>query len=110
MDIYSMTEKAICAEIGSRLKKLRLRRNITQQQLAKDAAVSLNVVKALEQGRGKLSSLVAILRELGGLDELDQFIPETEISPLQLARNAGKERKRASGSHESKSQGSEVEW
>ena len=59
MDFYQMTDKAICAEIGSRLKDLRLRRNLTRQQVAQVAAVSLNVVKSLEMGKGKLSSLAS---------------------------------------------------
>ena len=97
MDFYSMTDKGIAAEIGNRLKSLRLRRNFTQQQLSEAAALSLNTIKSLESGRGKLSSLVAVLRELGALDTLDGFIPEVQISPLQLAKQQGKKRKRASG-------------
>lgn len=110
MDLYAMTDKAICAEIGSRIKALRLRRNLTQQQLADAAAVSLNVVKALEKGKGKLSSLVAVLRELEALDGLDQFIPEPEISPIQLAKQQGKKRRRASGRRGRKEPGETSEW
>lgn len=97
MDTYSMTDAAICREIGTRLRQLRLRKNMTQQQLADAAAVSLNVIKRMESGRGKLSSLVAFLRELDGLDNLEHFIPAPEISPLQLARQQGKQRQRATG-------------
>jgi transcriptional regulator with XRE-family HTH domain len=97
MDFYSMTDKAIGAEIGARVKALRLRRNRTQQQVADAVAVSLNVIKALEAGKGKLSSLIAVLRELEALADLDQFIPAPEVSPLQLAKQRGKKRQRASG-------------
>ncbi len=97
MNTYSMTDAAICREIGARLRQLRLRRNITQQQLADAAAVSLNVIKRMENGQGKLASLVAVLRELDGLDNLEHFIPAPEISPLQLARQQGKQRQRATG-------------
>ena len=51
MDFYSMTDKAIGAEIGTRLKAQRLRRNRTQQQVAEAAAVSLSVVKSLRRVR-----------------------------------------------------------
>jgi len=97
MDFYSMTDKGIAAELGSRLKSLRLRRNLTQQELSEATALSLNTIKSLESGKGKLSSLVAVLRELGALDALDSFIPEVQISPLQLAKRQGKKRQRASG-------------
>jgi putative transcriptional regulator len=110
MEFYAMTDKAICAEIGARIKALRLRRNLTQQQLAEAAAVSLNVVKALEAGKGKLSSLVAVLRELEALDGLEQFIPEPEISPIQLAKQQGKKRRRASGNRGRKEPRETSEW
>lgn len=97
MNYYPMTDKAIMVEIGHRLKGLRLRQNRTQQQLADSAALSLNVIKGLEAGRGKISSLIAVLRELDGLDDLDQFIREEQISPLQLAKQQGKKRQRATG-------------
>lgn len=98
MDFYSMTDKGVETELGHRIRSLRLRKNVTQQQLAQATALSLNTIKALESGKGKLSSLVAVLRELGMLDDLNSFIPEVSVSPLQLAKRQGKERQRASGS------------
>jgi putative transcriptional regulator len=109
MNYYFMTDKAIMAEIGVRLKGLRLRRNRTQQQLADSTDLSLNVIKGLEAGRGKLSSLIAVLRELDGLDALDLFIREEQISPLQLAKQQGKKRQRATGSRRKKDEG-QAEW
>lgn len=110
MDFYSMTDKAIGAEIGARLKALRLRRNRTQRQVAEAAAVSLNVIKALETGKGKLSSLIAVLRELEALDGLDQFLPAPEGSPLQLAKQRGRKRQRASGIRGDKEPVERSEW
>jgi putative transcriptional regulator len=97
MDFYSMTDKGVGAEIGGRIRSLRLRRNLTQQQVADAAALSLNAIKSLESGKGKLLTLIAVLRELGALDGLEAFIPEPAISPLQLVRQQGKKRQRASG-------------
>ncbi len=97
MDFYSMTDKGIGTEIGDRIRSLRLRRNLTQQQVADKAALSLNAIKSLESGKGKLLTLIAVLRELGALDALDNFIPMPAVSPMQLARQQGKKRQRASG-------------
>jgi len=97
MDFYSLSDKAIQQELGHRIKALRLRKNLTQKELAEAVTLSLNAIKSLESGRGKLSTLIAVLRELGALDHLDKFIPEISISPLQLAKMQGKERIRASG-------------
>jgi len=92
-----MTDKAIAEELGSRIRSLRLRNNRTQQQLSEAVALSLNVIKSLEVGKAKLSTCIAVLRELGALDALDQFIPPTIISPVQLAKQQGHQRQRASG-------------
>lgn len=97
MDFYTLSDKGIQKELGQRIKALRLRQNITQKQLAEAITLSLNSIKSLEAGRGKLSTLIAVLRELGALDQLDHFIPEISISPMQLAKMQGKVRQRASG-------------
>ena len=97
MDFYNLSDKAIEKELGSRIKAIRLHKDITQKALAQATTLSVNAIKSLETGRGKLSTLIAILRELGALDQLDSFIPEVSVSPLQLVRMQGKERERASG-------------
>lgn len=110
MNFYTLTDKAIEEELGLRLKSLRLRKNLTQKKLAELTALSLNTIKALELGRGKLASLIAVLRELGALDHLDHFIPELTISPLQLAKMQGKVRQRASGSRVKDQDQEAPEW
>lgn len=97
MDFYTLSDKAIEGELGNRIKSLRLRKNITQKDLAEATRLSINAIKGLEAGRSTISTLIAVLRELGSLDQLDNFIPETSISPLQLAKMQGKKRTRASG-------------
>lgn len=111
MDFYPLTDKAIEDELGKRLRDLRLRRNLTQQALAEATTLSLNTIKALEAGRGKLASLIAVLRELQALDGLDSFIAEPGISPMQLAKRQGKPRQRASGQRSGSSSNQEDhEW
>ncbi len=96
MNYYVMTDGAIEQELGMRFRRLRLEKNITQEDLAKRTLLSLTVIKSLEKGRAKLSTIIAVLRELNALDNLDSFIPDPGISPIMLARMKGKERKRAS--------------
>ncbi len=110
MDIYSLSDNDIEKELGNRIKLLRLRKNITQKALAEAAALSLNVIKSLESGRGKLSTLIAVLRELGALEHLDSFIPVTSISPIQLAKMRGRQRERASGQRLKDKAKDKVEW
>ena len=110
MNFCTLSDKGIEQELGHRIKALRLRKNITQEALAESATLSVNSIKSLESGRGKLSTLIAVLRELSALDQLDNFIPETVISPLQLAKMQGKRRERASGYRQKKKSQGEVEW
>lgn len=110
MDFYTLSDKYIEQELGNRLKALRLQKNITQKELAKATTLSLNSIKSLESGRSKLSTLVAVLRELEALDHLDNFIPEISISPIQLAKMQGRVRKRASGERLKSLAKDEPEW
>jgi putative transcriptional regulator len=110
MDLYSLSDKGIEEELGGRIRALRLRKNITQKELAEATALSLNAIKSLESGRGKLSTLIAVLRELGALDQLNSFIPEAAISPIQLAKMQGKGRKRASGERLKDKSEDQTEW
>lgn len=110
MDFYSLSDKGIEQELGRRVRALRLRRNITQKELAAATTLSLNTIKSLESGSGKLSTVIAVLRELGALDALDSFIPEPSISPLQLARMQGRQRERASGRRRKRQPKGDPEW
>lgn len=110
MDFYALSDKSIEQELGNRLKALRLQRNVTQKDLAEATTLSLNSIKSLEAGRGKLSTLIAVLRELQALDHLDSFIPEIPISPMQLARMQGHVRQRASGERLKQAEQDESEW
>ena len=98
MDYYSLSDSAIEVEIGARLKALRLRRNVTQKALADATGLSVTAIKGIEAGGGTLRTLIAVLRELRALDNLQHFIPEITVSPLQLARRKGVQRRRATGS------------
>ncbi len=100
MDYYISSDSAIVKQLGERLRKLRLRKNITQEDLAERTLLSIGTIKSLEAGKCKLSTLVAVLRELSMLDQLDQFIPPVTISPIKMAESNTKlssKRERASG-------------
>jgi len=110
MNFYTLSDKGIEDEIGRRIKALRLRKNITQKELAEATTVSLNTIKSLESGSGKLSTVIAVLRELGALDQIDSFIPEPSISPLQLAKMQGRQRERATGGRRKHGAEDDAEW
>jgi len=106
MDYYSMSDRAILREIGGRLRRRRLDKNLTQQALADMAGLSRTTVSDLERGApAGMLTLVRVLRALGGLEELGAFLPEPGLSPLELARMKGRERQRASRQSAAKKEG-----
>jgi transcriptional regulator with XRE-family HTH domain len=93
MDFGNMSDKAILSEIGLRVSRQRLNRDITQIDLARRAGVARMVVQRLESGRGcTVENLIRVMRTFGLLDQLDAFLPETGLSPLQLAKSRGRQR------------------
>jgi len=114
MSIHGMSDHAILREIGRRLKRKRLDKNLSQQKLAEVAGLNRTTVGEMERGApSSLLTFIQTLRALDALEELDSFLPdpdlETRISPLQLAKLKGKERRRASPRGEKKGDG-EPEW
>lgn len=91
-----LTDAAVLAELGSRLERVRLERNVTQEQLAAEAGVSRSTVVRAEAGEPvKTTALVRILRALALAELLDLLVPEPLPSPIELARRQGSPRRRA---------------
>lgn len=99
----SMTDIAVAAELGRRLRSLRLNRNYSQQEIAELTGLSVTAVQSAEKGESKMITYIKILRVLGSLQALENFLPVVDISPLQLARMEGKKRQRASGKRKDQS-------
>lgn len=90
------SDAAVLAELGGRLERTRLERNVSQQQLATEAGLSKRTVERIEAGEEtKLSNLVRVLRALGMLDRLDALVPEPLPSPIEQLKLRGRRRRRA---------------
>ena len=91
-----LTDEAVLVELGSRLARTRLERNLTQQDLGFEAGIGLATVRRLEDGQSvRLTSLIRVLRSLGLLDTLDVLVAEPVPSPIERLRLRGRERRRA---------------
>lgn len=92
-----LSDRAILRELGGRLARHRLNRNLAQAALAAQAGVSTPTVQRIEQGKSaQASNLIRILRALRLLNHLDTLVPEPPVSPIQQAKLRGKVRQRAS--------------
>ncbi len=97
MESVSLSVRDITEEIGARIKALRLRRNITQRRLAEATLLSLNTIKALESGDARLSTVVAVLRELDALHAIASFLPEPAFDESPHPGARVRPRQRATG-------------
>ena len=112
VNVYGMSDQAILEEIGARLKRRRLNRNLTQQEVAEKAGLTRTTVGEFERGASSsMLTLIRILRVLGALEELDSFLPDTGPSPLQLAKLQGRQRQRASRKYaDDEPEGEDPQW
>lgn len=77
--------KRICHEIGSRIKRLRLAQNLTQEQLAQMARGSLSSVRRMEtQGQGSFEFMVRIAQALQAVDQLELLFAPPALSISQM--------------------------
>jgi putative transcriptional regulator len=92
-----LTDKRVLAELGERVARHRLNRNLTQHQLAREAGVSKRTVVRLENGQSsQLTNLLRVLRALHLLTNLDTLLPLPPASPIEALKTKARERRRAS--------------
>jgi len=92
-----LTDDAILAEIGRRIARIRIDSQVTQADLATQAGVSKRTVERVEAGASaQFSTIIRILRVLDLMAGLENLVPEPVPRPMQLLKQKGKERQRAS--------------
>lgn len=94
------SNETVLVEWGVRLAQVRLRRNLTQAQVAELAGVSKRTVERWESGGGapQITTLLAVCRVLGLSGRFDAWIPEADeggVVPEQRAPGRGRQRRRA---------------
>ena len=92
-----LADDAILAEIGERVARRRLDLQLTQADVADQAGVAKRTVERVEGGASaQMLSIIRILRVLDLLPGLDRMIPEAGPRPMNLLKQKGKVRQRAS--------------
>lgn len=93
----SSSDEAILRELGDRLSRYRLNRDLTQEVLAEEAGISKRTLMRLEDGEPvQATNLIRVLRAHGLLQNFDALVPVPPLSPIQQAKQHGKTRQRAS--------------
>lgn len=71
--------------IGIQIYRLRIRKNITQVELANTCKISVSTLKRLEQGKNStIHTLISILIILNKTEWFNNLSPIVSISPLDM--------------------------
>lgn len=71
--------------LGTRLRRLRLSRNIDQRATADKAGISEKALRNLELGHGStVETLLRTLKALDSVDGIEMLAPEPSVDPLAL--------------------------
>ena len=80
-DLALLDNSGICVELGARIRAERVRKRLTQVELATSAALALRTYKRLEStGKGRIETLVAALRALERIRALDIALPQPALT------------------------------
>ncbi|WP_201768145.1 helix-turn-helix domain-containing protein [Asticcacaulis benevestitus] len=83
-------------QLGERLARLRLSRNLTRAQLAKETGASSRTLARLEAGEGaSLDSFIRVLLALNMESNLLAMLPDPAVRPIERVKLQGRERQRA---------------
>lgn len=90
-----LTDPAVLAEIGARLKAHRIEAGLTQAELAEEAGIGKRTLERLEAGAGAdVVMLIRVLRILDLVDGFDRLLPAIGTGPIAQLEREGKARKR----------------
>lgn len=112
MNFERVNNKTIMVEIGQRFLLARLNEGMEQTELAEKAGVNVSTVQSLEGGKRSvgLENIVAILRALGKLHELNNFMPKPPVRSTSLLSTKNQVRKRAAKGKKNHSSNEPFEW
>ncbi|WP_233808917.1 helix-turn-helix domain-containing protein [Paraburkholderia sp. HP33-1] len=83
--VTSQTLDELGIDLGEKLKRLRLNKNLDQKTLAARAGVSVRALRNIEAGQGStVKTLLSVVRALGRESWLDTVAPVATVNPLTL--------------------------
>jgi len=114
-NIYMLSDTEITNRISAKIKELRLKQNISRQEMADSTGVSVSSIARMEDGEIKsFDSFLRIMRSLGKIEIFMPMLQDEELSPneyykmVQSAKT--KQRKRASRSNANNKKQEDSEW
>ena len=95
-DYYEYSIPELVQMLGTRFKDYRMRSNMTQKEVAKQAGLTVNTVHKFENGLApnlSISTFLLLMKAIGCINGLDGLMPELPESPY-LIDDKGKKAQR----------------
>lgn len=90
--------EVILKELGGRIKDIRIKRDMTQKDLAENAGVSFSTVVRVEMGEGvNMENFMRIIRVFDFLGNFDLLVPEQILSPEDIYKGRQKKKRTYKG-------------
>lgn len=81
------TPEQLAVLLGDRLRHLRIRRHLTQLEIAERAGTSERAVRNLENGVGsKVETLLRVMKALEHVELLDAIAPIIQVDPMAMLK------------------------
>ena len=96
-EIYGQSNSDVVRLLGQRFRQYRIAMQLKQTEVAKRAGVSVFTLSQFENGRScniTMTNLVALLRTIGMLENVETVLPELPVSPYELERQQKNEKQR----------------
>ena len=86
-DLQFKSLQELQAELGRRIRQLRLSRNIDQRAAAEKAGITRAALQNLEAGHGSsVRTLLRTLKALNYLEGIELLAPQPTVNPLALLK------------------------
>lgn len=106
-----LTDDVVLAELGARIAGRRIELQLTQAAAAEQAGIAKRTLERMEAGHtSQLATLVRVLRVLDAAEGLDGLIPASGPRPMDLLKQKGKVRQRASRQRVATAAGNPWRW
>jgi len=110
-----LSDIEVTNKISAKIKEIRLKQNISRQEMADNSGVSVSSIARMEDGEIKsFESFLRIIRSLGRMEIFIPMLQEEEISPVEYYKMVhsakSKQRKRASRNNSRNNEQEDSEW
>lgn len=82
-DYYEYSIPDLIKLLGARFKDYRLRSNMTQKEVSEQSGITITTIHKFENGTSgnmSLGTFLLLMKAIGQIDALDEFIPELPAS------------------------------